>query len=171
MVAPFALLITGIPGAGKSTVARLVAARLPRAACIEAEDVQAMIVSGAVWPGEEPTDEAGRQLRARAFHTALLARSFFDAGFVPVVAEIVVVPSRLAIYQEIFGDRPLRLVTLAPTVDVALERDRRRDKPTVGDRFAHLDAEQREQLGGVGLWIDSSHMTAAETVETILRSG
>jgi ABC-type molybdenum transport system ATPase subunit/photorepair protein PhrA len=41
-------LITGIPGAGKSTIARALAARLPRAAHIEGDRLGEWIISGRV---------------------------------------------------------------------------------------------------------------------------
>jgi hypothetical protein len=34
---------------------------------------------------------------------------------------------------------------------------------------AHLDAEQRDELGGVGLWIDSARLSPDDTVEAIVR--
>src|SRR2546422_4312804 len=55
-------LITGIPGAGKTTVARLLAERLERAVVIEGDLLQGWIVSGNVWPGQEPAAESSRQI-------------------------------------------------------------------------------------------------------------
>ncbi|MBA2463263.1 MAG: AAA family ATPase [Actinobacteria bacterium] len=47
------VLISGVPGAGKTTVARLLAQRLPLAAHIEADEIQNLIVSGGpASPGE-----------------------------------------------------------------------------------------------------------------------
>ena len=51
-------LITGIPGAGKSTVARGLAARFDRAVHIEGDVLlDDWVVSGAILPGEEPRAE------------------------------------------------------------------------------------------------------------------
>ena len=57
-----AWLITGIPGAGKTTVARLLAERLERAVVIEGDLLQGWIVSGNVWPAQEPAAESSRQI-------------------------------------------------------------------------------------------------------------
>lgn len=45
-------LITGIPGAGKSTVARSLAGRLGRGAHIEGDRLAEWVISGRVLPGE-----------------------------------------------------------------------------------------------------------------------
>ena len=164
-----AFLITGIPGAGKTTVSKLLARRFARAAHIEADQIQKLIVSGRVWPHQEPHDEAMRQLELRARNCAALAENFHKAGYVPVIDEIIVGPRRLAIYTSGVSARPLNVVVLAPGVDVALERDRRRGFKRVAARWTHLDAEMRERLRDEDvIWLDSSELSPGETVEAIL---
>jgi adenylate kinase family enzyme len=59
-------LVTGVPGAGKSTVSRLLCRRYPRAAHIEGDDLQhGLTVSGLVAPDQAPAAEAERQLALR----------------------------------------------------------------------------------------------------------
>jgi chloramphenicol 3-O-phosphotransferase len=105
------------------------------------------------------------QLRLRAENSALLAESFHTAGVVPIVDDIVITRARLAIYTERL---PMQLVVLAPPLEVALKRDRDRSYKLVGDRWAHLDREQRDELGEVGLWLDTTAQTPEETVAAIL---
>jgi adenylylsulfate kinase-like enzyme len=163
-----AYVISGIPGAGKTTVAHLLAQRFERGVHVEPDVLQGMIVRGGLWPDQEPHDEAMRQLELRARNAALLARSFRDAGFTPVVDDVVVVPARLAIYEDALGD-DLEFVVLAPTVAVALERDATRGYKTTGGRWAHLDATQRTELRDAGRWIDNGDQTPEQTVDAILK--
>ncbi|MCY4583686.1 MAG: AAA family ATPase [Chloroflexi bacterium] len=161
-------LVTGIPGAGKSTVSRELAGGLPGSAHIEVDVVRQMVVSGYLVPGQEPLAESNAQLELGARNAALLADSLMDAGFTPVIDDVVLL-RQLARYREVLTRWPLRLVVLAPPVEVALERDRGRLEKHLGGRFARLDAELREQMLGLGLWLDTSGMSVVETVDAIAR--
>ena len=165
---PAVLVISGIPGAGKSTIAAIVARRLERSAHIEAEVLQRFVVGGALWPDGEPQAEAMRQLRLRGRNVALLADSFFEAGFTPVVDDVVI-GSRLDELRADVRSRPLLFVLLTPALDVVRERNRARPNKDVFDAWRHLDAVARQETPRVGLWLDTSTQTAEESADEILR--
>jgi hypothetical protein len=125
------------------------------------------IVSGLVPPQGPPMDEADRQLELRRRNVCLLADSFANAGFVPVIDDVVVSPSVLDLYLAMLRTRPLRLVQLTPTLDVIQSRDAGRDKH-VFELWRHLNDELHNRMPRVGIWIDTSDLTADQTVDAIL---
>ncbi len=162
-------LINGIPGASKSTVALDLAAALPRAAHIEGDRLQAMIVSGAVLPGQEPPEEEAAQIHLCVRNQCLLAHSFAQAGFTPVIDYVIVNRERVEEYRRQLPGATLRLVTLAPGIEAALARDHARPEKKVSAAWTHLDAVMRRELSGLGLWIDNGRISVEKTVALILR--
>jgi len=172
-------LVSGISGAGKTIVSRLLARRLERGVHIEADELQRMIASGGYWPDGKPsfagemevawgTEEEGqRQLRLRCRNASLLADSFFEAGFTPVIDDIAI-GERLQHFRDDVRNRPLLFVLLTPDAGVVRERDANRDDKHVFDKWGFLDEVMRNDTPRIGLWLDSSNMTAEQTVDTIL---
>jgi len=172
-VTPEIIVVTGIQAAGKSTVSRLLAQRFERGACVEADALQRMIVSGGAWvtdgggPGA-PSVEAARQLRLRLHNACLLARSFRDSGFAAVIDDIVL-GQRFNDLKEELNGVPFRLVVLAPEVNTVVERDANRPK-SVGPEWADfLDRILRETMTGIGMWVNSTGQTPEQTVNEIVR--
>lgn len=173
---PDVWLISGIPGAGKTTVADLLARRFERAARVQPEELHDAIVAGAVFPGDEPANEMLGQLNLVANMGCGLARSYVDARFEAVMDYVVPSRPRLDYWLSQLEGLTVRFVVLNPGVDAAAARDAERDKSKrhatahgipLAARWAYLQNDLEAELRGVGFWV-STGITAEEAVEAIL---
>ena len=161
-------LLTGIMASGKSTVAQLLAERLPRAAHVRGDAFRRMIVTGRrdMTPGAGSEAEIQLALRYRLAATA--ADAYFGAGF-SVVVQDVILGGWLPRFVDLVEGRPLFVVVLAPRPEVVEAREANRSKTGYGAWTAEqLDRSMREETPRLGLWIDSSGQTPEQTVEEIL---
>ncbi|MFF9339627.1 MULTISPECIES: AAA family ATPase [unclassified Streptomyces] len=165
--APGALLLAGIPGSGKSTVSAALAARFARAAHVEVDHLQELIVSGGHWPTPDGDPEADRQILLRARNACLIAASLAAAGFLPVMDDVVVRRSHLDFYRAQPVPVPLHVVILAPGPDKAWERNNARHK-RLTTNWAFLDGAMRAELSDQAVWIDNADQTVEETVDAVL---
>jgi chloramphenicol 3-O-phosphotransferase len=120
------LIVTGPPGAGKSTVSRLVAGRHEQGVCIESDWFWSTIVNGFISPWESGSDHQNR-IVLRSF---VAATSAFAQGGYPVVLDAVVGPWYLdLVTEELQGTEvDVHYVVLRPSLPVVLARATGRSK-------------------------------------------
>jgi predicted kinase len=167
---PECVIVSGMPGAGKSTVTALAARLLPRAAQVKGDDVNQMIVSGQVWFMGTPRDEALRQYELGKRNMCALANNFIDYGFTVLMDTVVQDRAMLDLLLALMSPRPVRLVILAPGVEIC--RRRNETRPTHErfdfDGYDHLEADMRQDLRDIGWWFDTSTLTPDETAEQLV---
>jgi predicted kinase len=164
------VIVSGMPGAGKSTVGALAARLLPRAALIKGDDVNLMIRSGAVWFRGEPRDEAARQYELCKRNMCALANNFVDYGFMAFMDTVLQDRAMLDLLLALLSPRPVRLVILAPGVEVCRQRNATRDpsEQFAFDGYDQLDAVMKRDLGDVAWWFDTATPTPEETAEQLI---
>ncbi|GAA4982787.1 chloramphenicol 3-O-phosphotransferase [Nonomuraea thailandensis] len=168
-----AVLITGISAAGKSTVAQALAERLPRSAHVRGDTFRRMVVGGRADMTPELTGEAVRQLHLRYRIAANTADMYFDAGFTPIVQDVIL-GADLPLFTTLVATRPLHVIVLVPGAGEVARREAARAKSGYagGWTIAQLDAALRHETPRLGLWLDTSRQSVEETVnEIISRSG
>jgi hypothetical protein len=109
-----------------------------------------------------------RQINLNVRNQCLLARSFAEAGFVPILDYVLVDRTRLEEYRKHLYGFDLQLVTLSPAVPVALKRDQERPEKTVAAQWAHLHEKIQVELHALGLWVDNSDLTVEQTTDYVL---
>jgi predicted kinase len=167
------VLITGIPGAGKSTVADRLAARFRLGVHVRGDVFRRMVVTGRHEMTSIPSEEAWRQIRLRYRLAAQTADTYYEAGFSVVVQDVAIGPL-LTTYVNAIKARPLVLVVLAPRPEVVARREAARTKVAYHDDAATitaLDTALRQETPRIGLWIDTSTQSPDQTVDEIIRRG
>ena len=162
-------LITGLMASGKSTVAQVLAERLPRSVHLRGDAFRRMIVNGQAPMSVELSDEAKAQLDLRYDLAIAAAKSYCDAGFSVVYQDIILGPALADVVAK-FASYPLFVTVLCPNAETVSVRERQRGKSGYRNRgeIDAFDRVLREETAQIGLWVDSSHLTTRETVDAIL---
>lgn len=164
------VLVTGMPGAGKTTVASRAAQLMPRAAAVGGDDVNAMIRSGFVWFMGEPTEEALRHDELCNRNMCSLANNFIDFGFTVLMDTVLADRSELDFFIALLSPRPVRLLVLNPGIEVCKTRNASRasEEQFEFDGYERLEADMKREFADIGWLLDTSAMTADETAEKVV---
>jgi predicted kinase len=123
------ILITGAPGSGKSTIARLLAQHFSKSLHLKVDHLREMMVNGIELPGGSWTDEATRQFQW-ARNTAIYMAQLYASQGVDVAIDDVCVPAEFAEhYSPLFNDPRARKVLLLPTPAALIKRLQNRAGP------------------------------------------
>ena len=162
------ILITGIMAAGKSTVAQQLCERLPKSVHLRGDVFRRMIVNGQAEMGMNLSSEARLQLSLRYKIAAAVATMYLDMGF-SVVYQDIILGDDLHQMAQLLTQHRLHVVVLCPDADTVAARERARHKTGYGNlSIIAFDEMLKLNTPKLGLWLDTSHQTATETVEAIL---
>jgi predicted kinase len=155
--------------AGKSTVAQRLAEQLPNSVHLRGDVFRRMIVSGQAQMDFELSPAAAAQLRLRYRIAAAAAQLYLQAGFSVVYQDIIIGPE-LAQVARFYRHQQLHVVVLCPAPARVATREAGRAKTGYRDAalVADFDRVLRTETPRLGLWVDNSDLTVAETVSHIL---
>jgi len=167
-------LVIGVQGAGKSTIADLLAHEFDRAVHIRGGAFYRWAARGWVHHDDDQVAEARRFLDLRYRLSRMVADEYCTEGFVSVVQDNIY-GEDVTTWLTSVNARPRHLVVLRPSTAVVRRRDEVRRLTTgkvayreTGDSIEDLDAALGA-TANLGLWLDSSDQTPEETVAEILR--
>jgi predicted kinase len=168
-------MITGTPGAGKSTVATALMQRFPFGIHVPVDDIRDWVVSGIAYPGRDRSEETTRQFALARKGAAQLARLYAESGFAVAIDDTLGTADTLDVYLQALQGCLLLKIMLRPQLEVALARNRERtnknyDKNRLAQAILHLYPAMGKHHTAERGWriIDNSHLSVAETVDTIL---
>jgi chloramphenicol 3-O-phosphotransferase len=174
MVSARIWLISGIPGAGKTTLALALCARHAKAIHIPVDNLREFVVSGHASPIEW-TEETTRQFELARGSAARMAADYSDEGFAAVIDDVVR-EEDIGHFTRHLSGRPLTKVALVPSLDVALARNSDRtnksfDTSMLEPVARRLHRSLVESCTPAAGWIalDTSAMDVAASVTEILR--
>ncbi len=166
---PGILFINGMPGSGKTIVAHIIANNVPKGAHINGDEIHNLAVGGRLHPPGQPENEVQNQLLLRARNMALLADSFFESGFFPILEQCISTRKYLDYLFFKIRSRPLAMVVLDPPLEVSLSRDKQRKEKNIAHLYMNNYFEMKKELSGLGLWLDTRDMTPEQTAEEIIQ--
>lgn len=160
------LILTGPPGAGKSTIAKSLAKKLNHCAVIDVDLLRAMVVQPHIppWQGEEGM----AQLRLGAANACILAQNF-NRAFYHVVILDVLTDETARIYRHQLDQLDHRIVLLLPSLEVALQRNQARGQ-TLTDAEVRLLYDWQVELTDYDQQIDNSERSAGDVADALLAS-
>ncbi len=165
---PEVLILTGPPGAGKSSVAEALAERYDRVAHIDVDSLRHFITpTGYVAPGR-PGFERQQQLSAR--NAAALAANFLAERFAVIIDDVVITASELTAYVELLKPcaMPVHYVRLLPSLEVCLTRNKERASGRMrASRIAEVWHAFQASAGIGGSTIDSTALSVYETADKL----
>ena len=149
------LVLTGPPGAGKSTVARLLAGSFPMSALVQGDAFFAFVSGGWVEPW---LPEAHRQNDTVIAASAAATGRFVKGGYT-VVYDGVIGPWFLPAFASATGVATLAYAVLLPPQDVCVERVATRS----GHGFTDADAARRMHHEFATADVEERHVLRTES--------
>ena len=166
------ILIAGLPGAGKSTVARAVAEAFDPSMHLQVDQLRAMMVRGYLSPDQASgwSDALTAQCVRESEAAAALALTFQRDGVTVVLDDVALPPVFHRTYAQAQG---MHKVLLLPGVEALLERIRQR-RAVYDELFAkqapmlHAMLSSLDKAGWTVL--DTTHHSVEDTVSAVLKS-
>lgn len=162
------LILTGPPGAGKSSVAQALADRYDRVAHIDVDTLRGFITPTGYIAPDKPGWERQRALATR--NACTLAQNFMAERFAVIIDDVVTSRAELDLYIEGLTPVgvPVHFVRLLPSREACQTRNRERRTGRMGAGRIEVVYDQFEAAGEMpGSVIDSSSLSIEATADRL----
>ncbi len=156
-------IITGAPGAGKSTLANQLAHALPRSAYLHCDDLYDMVRGGHVPPWEDK-ESFFRKLLYRNAHGII--RNFATEEFSTVVDYVFRIDFLREFLATLEGE--VNLTVLLPKVEINVERDRGRRFEVGEERVRLIHHDFADEPLFRPYLLDTSELSVSDAVSHVL---
>ena len=164
------IFITGMAGAGKSTVGRLVARHFPKCLFIQVDELREKMVKGYAIPEDGIfTEEVIQQFQMARSTAIYMAFLYAGHGVNVVIDDVCVPPNFVEQYAALFEVPEVHRVLLYPKAAVVIERIKLRGGPFEHIKYVPVIYSYLDTMSKAG-WIvlDSSEWTIEQTVIEVL---
>ena len=172
---PDVLILTGPPGAGKSSVAEALAERYDRVAHIDVDTVRHFITPTGYIEAGHPGFEHQRALATR--NVCALSRNYLEERFGVIIDDVVITQTDLEAYVAglLPAGSPVHYLRLLPSLEACLARNAARREGRIAATRIEMVWREFEAAGDVGgATIDSSDLSVygtADLVQALTTSG
>jgi adenylate kinase family enzyme len=165
---PKIIILTGPPGAGKTTIGKILAEKVKNSAVVSTDTLRYFLKNGKADKGDKDWE---RQLSLGAENACILAKNFFKNGFNVFLDDVICDKERMKIYHKKLGKLKPAYVLLLPSKEITAKRDLERGEWAMKERAMHLHDRFSEFIKKEKRFfiIDSSKHTAEDTAEEILK--
>jgi tRNA uridine 5-carbamoylmethylation protein Kti12 len=164
---PKIIILTGPPGAGKTTIGKILADKIKNSAIVSSDDLRYLIKNGKAKIEDKNFEE---QLQLGVANAILLAKSFYKNGF-NVFLDDILLEDKFNIYYNSLKKYNLKIILLMPNKEMLAKRDLERGEWAMKerairlhDKFTRFSKNKKEFIV-----IDSSNQIPDKTAEEIIK--
>lgn len=159
------IVLTGPPGAGKNTIAQIIAKQKNQCAVIDVDLVRWMILQPhkAPWEGE-----AGKKQQLLGVqNTCLVANNFLKEGYEVIILDVLTTDTA-KLYRKQLQKSNVKILLLLPTYEEILRRNIIRP-PRLKEGEVKMLYDQQRAFTGYDEIIDNTHLFPEDTAQKLLQ--